>query len=274
VRLKVRYNMSMAHVRWLLPAVLLASLAVCARPVLAPTPTLLPTAAAIPHLQPPPYRSPTPGIEARPVSCAASDGVVLAGTLYGHGAAAVIFSNRSDKGRDSWASMAQRAGAAGYLALTYDYRAYNATGNVDVAPLNLADSDLRGAIACVKLLGAGSIVLVGASIGGMTSAKEAATTQAAALIIVGSPMSNPDLTLRVSVADLQNAVPKLFIASEHDSLVAAGDTRAMYEAAAEPKTFYQYPTDAHGTDLLLGAFAEDFGQRLLDFIRAHAPATS
>jgi len=54
----------------------------------------------------------------------------------------------------------------------------------------------------------------------------------------------------------------------------AADTKAMYEAAGEPKTFYQYPGDAHGTDLLLGPFAEDFSQRLLNFIIAHVPATS
>ena len=264
----------MRFTRWLPTAVLLACLAACARPVTAPTPTLVPTAAVISDSQPPAYISPTPGIEIRPVDCASPDGVVLAGTLYGHGATAVIFSNRSDKGRDSWASMAQRAGAAGYMALTYDYRAYNAAGNVDIAQLNLADIDLRGAIACVKLLGARSIVLVGASIGGMASAKEAAAAQAAALIIVGSPMGNADLSLRVSAAELQNAVPKLFIASEHDPLVVATDTKAMYEAAAEPKTFYQYPGDAHGTDLLLGPFADDFSRRLLDFITAHVPAPS
>jgi pimeloyl-ACP methyl ester carboxylesterase len=260
--------------RWFLAVATFGlGVAACSAPValLTPTLTAAPATQVPGHIEPPTAADPTAGIESRTINCASPDGVPLAATLYGRGTTAVIFSNRSDKGRDSWATLALRAAASGYLAVTYDYRAFNSDGSVDIGQLNLANIDLRGVIACAKLQGAQSIVLAGASIGGMASAKEAAAAHAAALIIVGSPLSNPDLTLNVSPAELQNAIPKLFIASEHDALVPAAETQAMYQAAAEPKTFYQYPTDAHGTDLLLGALAEDFQQRLLAFISAHAP---
>jgi fermentation-respiration switch protein FrsA (DUF1100 family) len=255
----------------LLPVLLAFCLAACAGPVATPTPTLVPASQLVPHLEPPLYQSPTPGIAGLSLDCATPDGVPLAFTRYGSGTTAIIFSNRSDKGQASWAGAARRVAAAGYLAVTYDYRAFRPNGNPDLEQLNRVNLDLRAVIACVRLRQAESIVLVGASIGGMASAKESAAAHAAALIIVGSPLSNPDLTLNVSPAELQNAIPKLFIASEHDALVPAAETLAMYQAAAEPKTLYQYPTDAHGTDLLLGAFAEDFQQRLIDFITAHAP---
>ena len=250
--------------------ILAIGLAACAAP---PAPTATLSATTVPqHLEPATPAPHATQMDLENLECATLDGATLAVTRYGHGATAVIFSNRSDKGRDSWADLPQLVAAAGYMALTYNYRAYRSDGNVDVAQLNLADVDLRGVIACAKLQGAQSIVLVGASLGGMASAREAAAAQPAALIIIGSPMSNLALTLRVAAADLQTNVPKLFIASENDSLVAASDTRAMYDAAAEPKTWHLYPGAAHGTDLLLGLSAQDLRQRVLDFIQAHAPA--
>jgi dienelactone hydrolase len=197
--------------------------------------------------------------------------VTLSGTLYGRGTTAVIFSNRSDNGQESWAMMAERAAQAGYLALTFDYRAWRGNGQFDLELLNRADADLLAAAEFVRAEGAQSIALVGASLGGIASAKDTAEIAPAALIIIGSPMGNPALTIKVEPAELQNDVPKLFIASAADTLVPAADTQEMYGLAAEPKTYFEYPGSAHATDLLLGSEAEAVAQKLLDFLLAHAP---
>jgi dienelactone hydrolase len=182
----------------------------------------------------------------------------------------VIFSNRSDKGQESWASMAQRAAQAGYLAMTFDYRAWRGAGQFDLEQLNQADIDLLAAADFVRSEGAQLIALVGASLGGIASVKDAAAIAPAALIGFGSPMGNPALTIKVEPAELQNDIPKLFIASKEDTLLPAAETRQMYDLAAEPKTYFEYPGAAHATDLLLGPAAGDLAQKLLDFLLAHA----
>jgi dienelactone hydrolase len=217
----------------------------------------------------PPTLTPTPA--PRTVSLTTRDGATLSGTIYGQGATAIVFSNRSDKGQESWAGMATRAAQAGYLALTFDYRAWRGGGEFDLEQLNQADFDLLAAAEFVRSEGAQTIALVGASLGGIASVKDSAAIAPAALIVIGSPMGNPALTIKVEPAELQNDVPKLFIASEADTLVPAAETRHMYDLAAEPKTYFEYPGGAHATDLFLGPSADDLAQKLLDFLLAHAP---
>ena len=173
---------------------------------------------------------------------------------------------------ESWASMAERAAQAGYLALTFDYRAWRGGGQFELEQLNQADVDLLAAADFARSEGAQAIALVGASLGGIASVKDTAAIAPAALIVIGSPMGNPALIIKVEPAELQNSVPKLFIASEADTLAPAAETRRMCELADEPKTYFEYAGSAHGTDLFLGPSAADLAQKLLDFLQAHAPA--
>jgi dienelactone hydrolase len=214
---------------------------------------------------------PVPG---RPITFTTPDGVVLNGTLYGQGPTAVIFSPMSDQRQASWAAVAQDAARAGYLALTFDFRFWRPNGGRDLALMNVADQDLLAAVAYVRAEGAAAVALVGASLGGMASAKAAGPAGAAALVVISAPLGHPDLEIEVTSLDLAAArMPKLFIAALDDPLVPAEQTRAMFDVAPEPKTWLTYPAAEHGTALLATSHGPDLRQRLLDFLLTHAPVS-
>lgn len=243
----------------------------CAAPNAAPAPvaTVSPTRPA-----PTETAAPTPVINAsRVVSFTTGDGARLYGTLYGSGSTAVIFSTMGAQKQETWAKMAQTTAEAGYLALTYNFRFWVSETRIqDNLRAYIAD-DLRAAIAFVREQGAKQIVLVGASLGGMATAKVAGESQAAAVIIMASPLSARGLTARVEAAELQTmTMPKLFVSSERDATVSPVDAQRTYDQSPEPKELYLYPGTAHGTELFETEHAADLTQRLLTFIGQHAPA--
>src|SRR5207302_625116 len=63
------------------------------------------------------------------------------------------------------------------------------------------------------------------------------------------------------------ATPKLFVASRSDPDGAAGALTSFVQAAANPKDSKVYDGTAHGTELLQGANAAAFKQRVLEFIQ-------
>ena len=237
----------------------------CAAPNItpAPVPTTAPTRVA-----PTATAAPTPSISAsRVVSFTTTDGAKLYGTLYGRGSTAVVFSTMGAQKQATWAKMAQAAADAGYLALTYDFRfGVSETRIQDNLRAYVAD-DLRAAIALVRAQGAQRIVLVGASLGGMATAKVAGEAQADAVIIMASPLSAKGLTVRIEDRELQAlTMPKLFVSTERDAVVAPAEARRTYDQAPEPKEIFLYPGTAHGTELFETEHAADLIQRLLAFI--------
>ncbi len=209
----------------------------------------------------------------RAMTFTTADGATLHGTLYGSGRTAVIFSTMGAQQQDTWSKMARAAADAGYLALTYNFRFW-------VSPTRIQDNlrayiadDLRAAIAFARKQGVQQIVLAGASLGGMATAKVAGESQAAAVIIMAAPLSAKGLTVRVEDAEVQAmTMPKLFVSSENDNTVAPADARQLVDEAPEPKSIYLYPGTAHGTELFDTQYATDLTQRLLTFIGEHAPA--
>ena len=222
-----------------------------------PAPTSLPTAAPL-----------DPG---RPVTFAASNGVTLSGVLYGQGTQAVIFSNMGDQHPASWAAAAQAAAAAGFLALTYDFR-YWVSGKMDTSLMPYVGDDLSAAAAFVRLQGARQVALVGASMGGVATAKAAAAIGASAVVIIAAPMQVPGVDLSVSPAELQAILaPKLFVTSENDDTVSPEELQAMYVLAVEPKELYIYPdSTAHGTLLFQTHYASDLLERILAFVKTNS----
>lgn len=208
----------------------------------------------------------------RVVTFTTSDGAMLQGTLYGSGTTVVIFSTMGAQKQDTWTKMAQATADAGYLALTYNFRFWVSETKIqDDLRAYIAD-DLRAAIAFAREQGAQQIVLAGASLGGMATAKVAGEARAAAVIIMASPLSAKGLTVKVEDRELQAlTMPKLFVSAEHDAVVAPADARRPYDQAPQPKEIYLYPGTAHGTDLFETEHAADLTQRLLAFIHAHAP---
>jgi len=240
----------------------------------APAATPEPASASPVTVEPARPLPPAPSVSAsRTVTFTTLDGATLHGTLYGSGRTAVIFSTMGAQREATWAKMAQATADAGYLALTYNFRFWvSATKIQDNLRAFVAD-DLRAAMAFAREQGAQQIVLVGASLGGMATAKVGGEAQAAAVIIMAAPLSARGLTVQIEEAELQAlTMPKLFVGTDHDAVVAPAATRRVYDLAPEPKEIYLYPGTAHGTELFETQSAADLTQRLLAFISAHAPA--
>jgi pimeloyl-ACP methyl ester carboxylesterase len=224
-----------------------------------PVPVRTASPTAIPSATEPPIVSPA---APQAVVITTPDGASLTGTLYGAGAAAVIFSPMGDCVGD-WAYLAEQAAANGLAALTFQWRACE-PGGVDGDLLRQVVDDLRAVVAFVRAGGAGRVILVGASLGGVASARLLAESEAAGLVVVAAPAEVPSLNVSVSAADLAGSAPKLFITAEDDDVVPAGATQALFDLAADPKTWETYLGRAHGTHL----FATDNGPAVQQLILA------
>lgn len=206
------------------------------------------------------------------VTFATTDGVTLTGTLYGAGATALILSNMGDNDPTAWAGEAPLFAEQGYLVLTYSFRYPLRTNRFTAAMAKQTVDDLSAAVTFVRTRGAETIVLLGASLGGMATAKVAATIQPAAMIVMSSPAALLEFDLQVTADELSAiTAPKLFIASQDDTIVPSAATQQMYDLAAEPKEIHLYPGSAHGVQLFTTEQAADLRQRLLAFVKMAAP---
>ncbi|HET6597932.1 MAG TPA: alpha/beta fold hydrolase [Anaerolineales bacterium] len=261
----------------LLPLILLLS--ACAVPELAPTTTSVPSqepspthvAVAVTPLESAfapenPTAAPTDDILAfHSVSFETPDGATIAGELYGSGETAIIFSVMGNC-KPGWQDLAQLTAAQGRMALTYPWRGCRESGFSEQDELQKFVDDARGAIDFVRGQGAEKIILAGASLGGLASAKLAMESGASGLIVVASPPSIPEWDFEIEAADLTTDIPKLFITAENDPTVPATATRELYELAAEPKEWQTYPENKHGTDIFETESGEAMQARILEFI--------
>lgn len=246
--------------------VLLGWLGIACAPVRAP---IMPTTVA-PITTATAFATVTP----TPVTFTTADGVTLTGTRYGTGTTALILSNMGDNETAPWDRVAPLFAEQGYLVLTYHFRYLPRTAHFTAAMASHTVDDLQAAVAFVRTQGAQTIVLVGASLGGMATAKVAATIQLAALVVMAAPADLPEFDFQVTDAELAAiTAPKLFIASQADTIVPATATQRMFDLAAEPKEMQFYPSSAHGLQLLGTNHADALRQRLVTFLTAYAPPT-
>jgi predicted alpha/beta hydrolase len=204
-------------------------------------------------------------IAAHEVTFETPDGATIAGELYGSGKTAVVFSVMGNC-KPGWREFAQLTAAQGIMALTYPWRGCRDVGLTDEDELQKFVDDARGAINFVRAQGAEKIILAGASLGGVASAKLAIESQASGIVVVASPPAISQWGFEIEAADLNTDIPKLFITAEDDPTVPASATRQLYDLAAEPKEWQTYPGDKHGTDLFETASGEAMQQRILGFI--------
>ena len=228
-----------------------------ATPTPIPPPPTATTVAPTPTLASPP--------PPREVSFTTEDGVTLKATLYGSGATAVVLSHMNKSNRGTWRPLAERLAAQGYLVLAYDFRGQGESEGRNTP--GKIDTDLRAAIAFARAQGATTLVLGGASLGGMATGLVAAQEQAAAFFIMSSPRS----ALGVDVTDdrFQSGAAKLFLNTEGDLYNA--DIHQMYAVAAPPKEEQYYPGQAHGVEMFDQEYGPTVLDRLVRFIVAHAP---
>jgi uncharacterized protein len=193
------------------------------------------------------------------------DGADIEAMLYGSGETAVIFSVMGNCKR-GWEDMADLVGQHGMTALTYQWRACKESGAVQETELQKFVDDLRGAIMFMRDRGAKKIILAGASLGGVASAKLAVETSPNGLIIVASPREIDDWGFEIGLGDVNIDMPKLFITAENDSVVPASRSRELFDLVAEPKEWQTYPGTAHGTDLFETESGQAMQNRILEFI--------
>jgi alpha-beta hydrolase superfamily lysophospholipase len=205
-------------------------------------------------------------ISSHEVTFETPDGAAITGELYGSGKTAVIFSVMGNC-KPGWRELAQLTAAQGLMALTYPWRDCGPAGPISEDQLvrNFVN-DTRGAINFVRGQGAENIILAGASLGGIASAKLAIESGADGLIVFASPPKIPNHDFVVEASDLNVNIPKLFLTAEGDSVVPVEETLKMYELAAEPKEWQTYPGTAHGTDLFDTEYGKEAQERILSFI--------
>jgi esterase/lipase len=138
-----------------------------------------------------------------------------------------------------------------------------------------AVDDLRGAVAFARAQGATRVILIGASLGGMLTAKVAGALAVDGAVIMAAPADRRDFDLRVEDAELAAiAAPKLFVVSEADSTVDPAETRELYDRAPEPKRWQSFPGTAHGTRLFATAAGQELGRLIAGFVTGVSPAAS
>ena len=204
-------------------------------------------------------------LDSHSVAFETADGATVSGELYGAGKTAVIFSVMGNC-KPGWREFAQLTAAQGFMALTYQWHGCRESGATDEDELQKFVEDARAAINFVREQGAEKIILVGASLGGLASAKLVVESQASGLVVLASPPSIPQWGFEIDSADLHTDIPKLFITAENDTTISADDTRALHDLAAGPKEWQTYPGTAHGTDLFEGESGPELQQRILEFI--------
>ncbi len=129
------------------------------------------------------------------------------------------------------------------------------------------------------------LVIFGRSLGGAV-AIELATQQPAAALIAESSFTSAEDLAKLHYSFLpgmlvgsmthkfdsiskvpQLRAPVLFIHGESDTIVPARMGRRLYEAAAEPKEWYEVRGADHNDMLMIGG--TDYFRRLIDFVKRH-----
>jgi esterase/lipase len=173
-----------------------------------------------------------------------------------------------------WREFAQLTAAQGLMVLTYPWRDCGPTGPISEREMSQNFlNDTRGAIDFVRNQGAEQIILAGASLGGLASAKLAIESGASGLVVFASPAEIPQWDFEIEAADLETEIPKLFLTAENDSVVPLAASQELYDLAAEPKEWQTYPGTAHGTDLFEQENGEEAQRRILEFILRVAAET-
>jgi dienelactone hydrolase len=170
---------------------------------------------------------------AHTVRFASGNGASLAGVLLGSGRVGLVFAHQTDADMCEWVPYARLLAAKGYTALAIDMNGFGASQSSAGVPAQPRfDQDLLAAAALLRRQGVTSVVLVGASLGGLASVVAASEAQppVTAVVDVSGPEQMSGLDDVAAARRL--TVPALFLVGERDEFVA--DVRAV--AAAAPKT--------------------------------------
>jgi pimeloyl-ACP methyl ester carboxylesterase len=190
------------------------------------------------------------------VSFPTQDGGVIYADQYGKGDRAVVLAHGGRFQKDGWAPQARTLAATGFRVLAIDFRGEGKShGGAQRDPEEGRHFDVLGAVHHLRKIGAKSVSVVGASMGGDYAA-EAADIEPAAmdrLVLLASGAYT-------AVTKMKG--PKLFILARDD----ANDDgprlpkiRAQYLKALDPKELIIVDGSAHAQFL----FETDQGERVM-----------
>jgi pimeloyl-ACP methyl ester carboxylesterase len=201
------------------------------------------------------------------VSFPTQDGGLVYGLVYGVGDRAVVLAHGGQFNKDAWDRQARAISAGGFRVLAIDFRGYGQSRG----PSNAAtDDDARrydvlAAIQFLRMSGAKTVSVVGASMGGDYAAEAAEAEPGAIdrLVLLAAGAYTP-------LARMPG--PKLFIMSRDDVI---GDNQPrlpaiqrQYDKASSPKRFVVVAGSAHAQAL----FATSESGRVLSEIMAFLSA--
>ncbi len=217
--------------------------------------------------------------DSRPVTLTTSDGVKLAGRVFGpdDAKAGVALAHMLPADQSSWFDFADRLGGLGYRALTFDLRGYCPGGvagcSEGTKSVSAAGLDVAAAVEFLKGQGVERIGLVGASLGGTASLIVASNEGGAidAVVTLSAPSSIDGLAAGPDVLQAITSA-KLFVAGNGDT-VAAESAQAFYDESATPKRVEILTTSDHGTDLLEGNQSEIAGNLVIGWLNLYVPVS-
>jgi fermentation-respiration switch protein FrsA (DUF1100 family) len=235
----------------------------------------------------PPARDGLPGAEE--VRLETADGLTLNGWLLRPTAreerGAVLVFNGNAGHRGHRAPLAEALARVGFAVLLIDYRGYGENaGSPSEQGLRL-DADAALDLVLARGYALDRIVYFGESLGAAV-AIELATRRHPAAVVVRSPFSSladigrthyPFLPVRLLLRDRFPSVervasigaPLLIIAGERDSIVPLRSSRALYEAAVEPKHMVVFDgADHNDAELLAG---REMIAAVVSFLRESLP---
>ncbi|HET6776521.1 MAG TPA: alpha/beta hydrolase [Actinomycetota bacterium] len=211
------------------------------------------------------------------VSFRSSDGVKLAGRVFGDGRVGVVLAHMFPADQTSWWAFARVLAQKGFTVLTFDFRGYCpggvagcSEGERDVAAMW---QDVLGAVDFMMARGMVRVMLVGASMGGTASLVAAAQpgVPVVAIVALSAPQSFEGLTADRTVLGNVTAA-KLFVAGNADPTGAATAALAMYEESPPPKKVEIVTSSDHGTDLLTGNQSGRVQTLIMGYLEQHAGA--
>ena len=176
------------------------------------------------------------------------------GDLYGTGDRAVVLAHGGRFTKESWDPQARILAAAGFRALTIEFRQAEEGRRFDIL----------AAVHYLREAGAKSVSVVGASMGGdyAAEAAQAEPAEIDRLVLLGSGAYTPLTTMKG---------PKLFLVARDD----ANDEgprlpkiRAQYEKARKPKELIVLEGAAHAQFLFRTDQGERVMQEILRFLSA------
>jgi pimeloyl-ACP methyl ester carboxylesterase len=194
-----------------------------------------------------------------PVTFASADGGMVEADTYGRGDRAVVLVHGGRYDKRSWNNQAEKLAASGFLVLAINLRGYG-DSRAGEAGESAYGADVLGAVRYLKGIGARSVSLVGASIGGLAAAQAAVDAAPGEIdrvvLIAPSAIAEPER--------MQGR--KLYILARDDPN-AEGKPRliriqAQFDRAPQPKELVLLEGSAHAQQI----FGTDQGPQLMSEI--------